>query len=124
MNFAGYILKTGLYVGARSDVMEIMLYNGRRVLVFGCTGDDHGRFFIPRDLVQFHCGRNGADIVDLEVDQKPGTYYKLSWDWSTRITDEETIKTFFQGVGTFNVSTIPRIILDKIFRLSANPVAF
>ena len=102
MYFTAYILQTGLYLGSRSDVKEVMLYNGRRVFIFGKSGDSKGTFN-PGDLIEFHCGHNGADTVDMERDQPQGEYYKLSHDWACRVTNEDTIKTFFLGARILNI---------------------
>ena len=102
MHFTGYILKTGLYVGNRSDVMEIMLYNGRRVLIFGKNGDSKGNFQ-PGNLIEFSCGHNQFGDIDLEAEQEQGTYYRLG-DWACRIIDEETIRTFFLGAKILGAS--------------------
>jgi len=89
----GYVIERGIYVGNRPDVMKIMLYNGRRVLVFAKSSDHEGGFN-PGALVQFHCDN---EAINFDCDQSPGTYYNLDFDWACRITDEATIKTFFLG---------------------------
>jgi hypothetical protein len=114
MYFSGYVLRQGLYVDHAPDVREIMLYNGRRVLVRGPGMYTSGSHRInPGDLIQFYCGHNGADIVDFDADQEPGTFYKLSWDWSDRVTDEHTISTFMIGARILEPATTMKTRLQR-----------
>ncbi len=98
MYFCGYVLQQGLCVGHASDIREIMLFNGRRVLVRGPDYTSGGHRITPGDLIEFLCGHNGADMVKFDVDQAPGTYYKLSSAWSNAVTDDGTIRTFMIGI--------------------------
>lgn len=106
----GYVVESGMYVGNRPDVMKIMLYNGRQVLVFAKSCDHEGNFN-PGTLVLFHCDN---EAIDFDRDQPPGTYYRLSFNWACRITDEATIKTFFLGARILNA---PGRVTSKLIRL-------
>ena len=106
----GYVVERGIYVGSRPDVMKVMLYNGRKILVFAKPSDHEGNFN-PGALVQFYC--DGV-VIDFDRDQPPGTYYRLSYSWACRITDEATIKTFFLGARILNA---PGRVISKLVRL-------
>ncbi len=94
MRFTGLVIKTGLDYS--TEVMEIMLYNGRKILVRGpCFVES--RNITPGDLIEFCCGRKDSDNVDLECDQTPNTYYIVNKDFVTQVKDEDTIRTFLMS---------------------------
>ncbi len=96
MHFTGLVLKTHLYVGSTPDVKEIMLYNGRKILVRGASYA-HPSTINPGDLIVFSCGYNDLDVIELDRPQQPKTFYRVSWDWAVRVTDENTIRSFLMS---------------------------
>lgn len=116
MHFTAYILRTHVYVGNICDGMELLLYDGRKIFARG-PSEDGKDFLRPGDLVEFSCDHNGADAVPFE-DLPADRVYRLSRDWVARITNEETIRTFFIGVEVLGAGNgMPRKIVRLVRRL-------
>lgn len=103
MYFAGHLIRTGLTINGCPDIAEVMLYNGRRVMIRGPFGDEHG-LFDPGSLLKFYAdGNEGTSGIDLEKDQPEGGHYTVANRFCSRITDEGTIKAFFIGACIFEM---------------------
>ncbi|GEM_PF-3434832 len=114
MNFAGYVIKTHLYVGNSCDVTEIMLYNGRKIRIRGPLYT--GRHTItPGDLIEYYCR---PDSIDFERDQATDECYELSRDWVRQVTDETTIRTFLLGARILGAPNRMSSKVGNLFRAS------
>ena len=105
MHFCGYIVRQGIFMGNCSDIREVMLYNGRLIFIRGADGG-----FKPGELVNFYCepGVSGIGEVDLEVEQAPGTFYRIGWGSSYRITEEHIISTFMIGASLLGTARLKK----------------
>ena len=111
MYFAGYVTKKGMLINNVPNLMEVVLYNGRKVIIRGPAVDVQGPFN-PGDLLKFYAdGNEGTSNIDLERDQPEGKYYTVSYTYCSRVTDENTIRTFFIGAKIFAMFTVPIILL-------------
>jgi hypothetical protein len=105
MHFTGFVLKTHLYIGSTPDVKEVMLYNGRKIHIRG-PSYAHPSTIKPGDIIVFACGYNDLDLVELDRPQQPKTFYRVSWDWAVRVTDEDTIRSFLMSARILGGSDI------------------
>lgn len=96
MRFSGYVLATGIYLqtpqgGTRPDVMQVILSNGNKVMVFGDSMDQHGPY-VSGDLLNFDTHR-----IDLDAVQEEGTFYQVTSGQTWRVRDEHTVRSFLLG---------------------------
>ena len=112
IHFTAYVLRTGLCVNRNPNVLEVMLYNGRKVFVRECGSHFPG--INPGELVVFHCGYNEYREIDLETKQENGTYYTVTRNGTHKIEDETMIRTFFIGTQILKPVTTLKTYVQQI----------